>query len=269
MTLRLLAALAVLTAGAPAALAAEPFRDCPDCPQMIPLPGGTVSVGDVRVRNAAPPPDGALRHVAPFAIARTETTFDQWQACVDAGACEGGQDDHGWGRGDRPVINVTADDARAYAAWLSRRTGHAYRLPTEAEWEYAARAGSRTLYPWGDAVQDGRANCRDCDGPVVEHGGTTPVASYPPNAFGLHDMNGNLWELTADCWTPGAMPATPPAPGGTEECKAHVMRGGAWYYHPRVAASASRGRNAAGVWSYVVGFRVARDLENGAGDAAR
>lgn len=198
--------------------AAEPaaFRDCSVCPEMIPLPAGTVALGDARVRDAAPPPDDPVRKVGPFAIARTETTFRQWGACVAEGACRGGQDDHGWGRDDRPVINVTAADARAYADWLSRRTGHSYRLPTEAEWEYAARAGTTTLYPWGDVMEQGRANCRGCDGPVVEHAGTTPVGTYPPNAFGLYDMNGNLWELTADCWTPGH---AAPASASSDECK--------------------------------------------------
>lgn len=239
---------------------AEAFRDCSDCPDMVPLPTGTFVMGDGRLPAAAPPVRVEISR--PVAIARTETTWDQYAACVTAGACRGGQDDHGWGRGDRPVINLTFADARAYAAWLSQRTGHRYRLPGEAEWEWAARAGSATLYPWGEAMRPGRATCRGCDGgPVVEHAGTTPVASHPPNAWGLYDMNGNLWEMTADCWTPHPPADQTQAPTVTEPCRDRVMRGGAWYYVPRQSASAARQRNPAAVWSYVVGFRVVRDMQ--------
>lgn len=240
----------------PMAHAADSFRDCPVCPEMVALPGGSFSAGDPRVRDGGPPPGKVRRSVGPFAIATTEVTFRQWGYCVGEGMCRGGQDDHGWGRGDRPVINVTAADAQDYVDWLSGRTGAVYRLPTEAEWEYAARAGTTTLYPWGDVMEEGRANCRGCDGPVVEHAGTTPVGAYPANGFGLHDMNGNLWELTSDCWSPGHMPDMPVS---SEECGAHTMRGGAWYYIPELASSAARARNAADVWSYVVGFRVVRE----------
>lgn len=238
------------------------FRDCPVCPEMVALPGGSFSAGDPRVRNAAPPPETPCGMSPPSPSRAPKPPSDNGKPAWPRGACRGGQDDHGWGRGDRPVINVSAADAQDYVAWLSRRTGHVYRLPTEAEWEYAARAGTTTLYPWGETMQKGRANCRGCDGPVVEHAGTTPVASYPPNPFGLFDMHGNLWELTADCWFPDHMPQEPMQ---RDSCEAHVMRGGGWYYVPAMSASAARARNAAGVWSYVVGFRVARALDDGEG----
>lgn len=256
----LLAALAA--AGARAAEVdgppGDPFRDCAVCPEMIPLPTGAFAMGSDVLRAAGPP--RPVRITDAFAIARTETTWDQYQACVEAGACRGGQDDHGWGRGDRPVINLTIADARAYAAWLSAVTGRSYRLPSEAEWEWAARAGTTTPYPWGDAMEEGRASCRGCDGPVVEHAGTTPVGAWPANAWGLHDMNGNLWEMTADCWTPRHPPDASQAPTVTEPCADHVMRGGAWYYVPAQSSSAARQRNPDAVWSYVVGFRVVRDM---------
>lgn len=264
-----LAALLALLAAAPAAPAtaaeqdaarpAATVQDCAVCPVMVPVPAGRFTLGDGRVPDAVPREAEITR---PFAIARSETTWRQWEACVAEGACRGGQSDHGWGRGDRPVINVTLADAEAYAAWLSRRTGQRYRLPSEVEWEWAARAGSASLYPWGEAMRPGQANCRGCDGAVVEHGGSAPAGTYPPNAWGLTEMNGNLWELTADCWTPGGAPSGRQSPWQPDPgCRDRVMRGGAWYYVPLLAASAARARNAADVWSYVVGFRVVRELD--------
>lgn len=261
-----LAVLAALTAVTPPAAASDAapapqplMQDCAVCPVMVAVPAGRFTLGDARVPDAAPRGAEITR---PFAIARGEITWRQWEACVAEGGCRGGQRDHGWGRGDRPVINVTLADAEAYAVWLSRRTGHRYRLPSEVEWEWAARAGSTSLYPWGEAMRPGLANCRGCDGPVVEHGGTVPTGAYPANAWGLTEMNGNLWEMTADCWTPGGAPAGRQQPWQPDPgCRDRVMRGGAWYYVPLLAASAARARNAADVWSYVVGFRVARELD--------
>jgi len=210
-----------------AAQAAEAFRDCPRCPEMVALPNG---------------PAG------PFAIGRFEVTFDDWKACVEAKACRGGQDDHGWGRGRRPVINITWADAVAYARWLSRLTGFVYALPTEAEWEYAARAGSETAFWWGDAAGRGHANCRECDD---RWGGrsTAPVGSFPPNPFGLYDMNGNVWEWSADCWG---------APSAGESCRERVIKGGSWYYFAPMAAASARSKLDAAQWSYNVGFRLVR-----------
>lgn len=254
-----LSLMAAAPATAQEAPAGPAFRDCPACPEMVPLPTGRFMMGEDGLTDAGPP--RAVAITRPFAIARTETTWRQYGACVAEGACRGGQDDHGWGRGDRPMINVTIADAEAFAAWLTDRTGARYRLPSEAEWEWAARASTATRYPWGDAMAPGLANCRGCDGPIVEHAGTSPAASYPPNPWGLHEMNGSLWELTADCWTPGHAADSSQAATVTTPCDDHVMRGGAWYYVPAQASSAARQRNAAGVWSYVVGFRVVRDLD--------
>ncbi len=203
---------------------ASAFRDIPDGPEMVAIPG------------------------AAFALARTEITFDDWQACVGAGGCRGGQDDHGWGRGQRPVINVTWGDATAYARWLAHRTGQAYDLPTEAEWELAARAGTTTAYWWGEEPGQGHANCRGC-GSAWDGRGTAPVGSFPPNPFGLYDMNGNVWEWVLDCWQP-------PAAGG--ECPAHTIRGGSWYYFPEMARAGARAKMDIRQWSYNLGFRVIR-----------
>jgi formylglycine-generating enzyme required for sulfatase activity len=227
---------------------------------MVVLPAGSFVMGDARGPTTARSPV-AVTLSRPFAMARTETTWDQWAACVADGGCVGGQDDHGWGKGSRPVVNVTWDQARDYAAWLSAKTGARYRLPTEAEWEYAARAGTTSDWWFGDTMAAGKVNCRHCDGAAPwDAKGSAPVGSYPPNPWGLSDMHGNVWEWTLDCWSPnhgGA--AADGAARGPETCRDKTMRGGAWYYIAAQSVSAGRARGDRGVWSYVVGFRVVRE----------
>lgn len=184
----------------------------------------------------------------PFLLGRTEVTFDQWQHCVADGVCRGRIDDHGWGRGRRPVINVSWHDANAYARWVSAKSGLACRLPTEAEWEYAARAGTTTPYWWGEQAGEGMANCRDCAAGPPPYG-TREAGSYAPNPWGLADMNGNVWEWTADCWTPSHDGA----------CSHRVIKGGAWYYFSTNARAAARARNDAATGSYTIGFRLLCD----------
>lgn len=217
----------------PGAAAAAVFRDCPHCPEMVELPLGRL-------------PDGT-ELTRPLAVSRTEVTFAEWDACVAAGACRKGRDDHHWGRGRRPVINVSWDDAVAYAGWLSAVTGKHYRLPSGAEWEYAARGGTATAYWWGDAIGSGHANCRGCGS---RWGGvsTAPVASFPPNPFGLYDMNGNVWEWTSDCWQ---------APQ-SDSCPERTIRGGSWYYFAPMSTVTARARFSAEEWSYNIGIRVVR-----------
>ncbi len=133
--------------------------------------------------------------VKPFAIGKYEVTFDEWDACVKAGGCNGYRpEDPGWGRGNRPVINVSWNDTKAYVAWLAKKTGNPYRLPSEAEWEFAARAGTTTPFAFGTTITPKQANFGRSDGK------TEPVGSYPPNAWGLYDMHGNVWEWVEDCW---------------------------------------------------------------------
>lgn len=180
----------------------------------------------------------------PLMVSRSEVTFDQWQGCVDDGACRGGQDDHGWGRGARPVINVSWEDARAYAAWLSVKAGRACRLPTEAEWEFAAAGGTATAFWWGDGHGNGMANCRDCNAAPIY--GSKPAGSFPANPYGLVDLNGNVWEWTSDCWAGNA-------------CTQRVIKGGSWYYYSANATVRARARNDAGQGSYNIGIRVVCD----------
>lgn len=248
-------ALAISTFGP--AYAAEPVRvrDCETCPTMIVLPAGRFIMGSDRERPAFGPAIDSVVERS-FALAETETTFDQYQACVDADACRSVQSDHGWGRGARPVINVTWSDAGAYAAWLSRMTGLAYRLPTEAEWEYAARAGTVTTYSWGNEIGRGRANCRSCGAGAYDGNQSAPVASFPANPFGFRDLSGNVSEWVADCWTERHDPKVEQI--RPEQCERRVTRGGDWYYIPALATSAARMGNVANIASYTIGFRVAR-----------
>ena len=149
------------------------------------------------------------------------------------------------GRGRRPVINVSWRDAAAYAEWLSEQTGRAYRLPTESEWEYAARAGTATAYHWGDVADGGRANCDGC-------------GSFDANAWGLQDMHGNVWEWVQDCWNdrPAGTPSGGAAPVG-EGCDRNVLRGGSWFNSAAFARSASRLSGNPDVRGTIAGFRVA------------
>lgn len=163
------------------------FRDCENCPEMVLIPPGSFIVG-----MAGSQQEKTVSQ--PFAAGKYEVTFAEWDACVADGGCDGHRpDDQGWGRGRQPVINVNWDDARQYVRWLSQKTGNNYRLLTETEWEYAARAGTTTAYPWGDEIGSGNANCNGC-GSQWDNRQPAPVGSFRANAFGLYDMNGNVCE---------------------------------------------------------------------------
>lgn len=259
ISIALLTALPGLAA-APAG-AAEPvvFRDCPQCPEMVTAPAGSFIMGD----------DGDFKYEKPahrvtipysFAIGRYEVTFDEWAACLDEGGCQKNPDDHKWGREKRPVVNITFDEAEGYAGWLSAKTGHKYRLPTEAEWEYAARGGTDTEYWWGDEVGDDNANCRTC-APTISHE-TYPVGSYKPNPFGLYDVHGNVWEWVRDCWRPDYLNA--PVDGAARldgDCRFRVNRSGSWYYVSTNVRAAYRAKFPANAFSYGIGLRVVREVE--------
>ena len=197
-----------------------------------------------------------------FALSEHEITFADWDACVADGGCNGDSpDDEGWGRGDRPVINVSWNDARSYVSWLSRSTGATYRLPSEAEWEYAARAGSETSYSWGDNIGQNRANCAEasCRDPFDT---TAPVGSFAANAWGLHDMHGNVYEWTHDCWG-GSSYQGAPSDGSAwvdGNCGLRMLRSGAWTSRPESLRAANRVRESIETRRDVLGFRVAREL---------
>lgn len=196
-----------------------------------------------------------------FAVGQFELTFDEWDACAADGGCNGyNPSDQGWGRGTRPVISVNRDDAKAYVAWLSRKTGKTYRLLSEAEYEYAARAGTTTAYPWGNDVGKNNANCNGC-GSQWDYRQTAPVGSFAPNRFGLYDMVGNVWALMEDCYEDGYSGApTDGSAWASGDCSRRVLRGGSWFTGPLYLRSAYRGRGSNERRNWDAGFRVARTL---------
>ena len=253
------------TAGRGIATGFEPgavLRDCPQCPELVVVPAGTFRMGDLTGGGDAD--EGPVRTVTiaqPFAVARYETTFEQWDACVAAGECRSGVRDIGFGRGDRPVILVSWKDAKTYASWLSTISGMPFRLPTEAEWEYMARAGSEARYPWGDAIGRGNANCDGC-GSAWDDERTAPAGSFPANSFGVHDAVGNVYEWVEDCGRSDYVGAPTDGsiwrPDGA--CGWRMMRGGSWLSLPRANRPANRVRNPDAFQDIHVGFRVARSL---------
>ncbi len=178
-------------------------------------------------------------------------------------ACSGYRpDDLGWGRGDRPVVHVSWQDAKTYVRWLSRKTGKTYRLLSEAEWEYAARASSRTMFPWGNSMGSGYANCDGC-GSVWDDDMTAPVGSFAPNAFGLHDMHGNVYEWVEDCWHSNYVGAPSDGSAWTSGgvCQIRILRGGSYDDTPTLVRSANRDGNlASDRYNLFSGIRVARTL---------
>ena len=238
----------------------DPLKDGGAGPEMVVLPVGIFRMGDLSADQSGALHERDSRLVAirrPIAMGRHEVTFEDYERFVLAtGAAI--PDDEGWGRGRRPVINVSQEDARAYARWLSAQTGERYRLPSEAEWEYAARAGTDTKYSWGDEIGRNRANCLGCGSEWDNQ--TAPVGGFAANAFGLHDMHGNAWEWVADCYGRYAdAPTDGRARTGCEEGSV-VARGGSWFNLPRDVRSALRGKRPPDFRDKLGGFRLARDL---------
>ena len=230
-------------------------------PEMVEIPGGSFRMGCVSGQDCYDDehPVHTVR-VERFELSKYEVTFEEYDRFTAAtGRDRAG--DRGWGRGRRPVINVSWDDAVAYARWLSEQTGERYRLPSEAEWEYAARAGSVTKYSWGNEIGRNRANCNEC-GRRWDDQQTAPVGSFAPNGWGLHDMHGNVAEWVQDCWNENYQGA--PTDGSAWEsgdCDWRVLRGGSSYVYPRFLRSANRYRSLAMYWSNDrEGFRVARTV---------
>jgi formylglycine-generating enzyme required for sulfatase activity len=220
------------------------FRDtrlngfpCPECPEMVMIPAGIFFMGSQTGKGKADEEPLHEVTISRFAMGTHEVMFNEWQACVDDGGCNGYRpSDGGWGRGRRPVINVSWRNARAYVAWLSRHTGQRYRLPSEAEWEYAARAGTATLYPWGNEITLNNANY----GRNV--GKTTEVGSYSANPFGLYDMQGNVWEWVEDVWHDNYTDAPKDGSAWTTggDVQRRSLRGGSWSNIPWFVRSAFR-----------------------------
>ena len=250
------------------------FRDCPTCPELVVVPAGRFRMGCVSGRDCRGFEQPVHEvELASFALGVYEVTFEEYDRFVqatghrrpgDGGWGRGGRPviDGGWGRGRRPVIDVSWEDAEAYVAWLSRETGESYRLPSESEWEYAARAGTTTRYSWGQDIGRNLANCDGC-GSRWDDDQTAPAGSFAANGWGLHDMHGNVWEWVADCWHENYARAprdgTVWTSGGN--CGRRVLRGGSWYTIPVLLRSATRINVDAGARIDLNGFRVARTLD--------
>jgi formylglycine-generating enzyme required for sulfatase activity len=261
----------------------ETFRECEkDCPEMVLIPAGSFMMGSPESETGRLAHEGPQHEVTlakPFAVSKFEVTWDEWDACAKYHGCPQDIPDSAWGHRKRPVINVTWEQVQQYVTWLSKMTGKRYRLLTEAEWEYAARAGTNTAYSWGDEIGEGNANCSGC-GSQWEDVQTAPVGSFAANPFGLHDMHGNVWEWVEDCYQSNYNGA--PTDGSARispDCTNHVVRGGSWVAWqvprngrsapggswvwvqvPQPARSASRERYAKNNLRSFIGFRLARTI---------
>jgi formylglycine-generating enzyme required for sulfatase activity len=268
----LLRALAVASLGYGAIMATpagaqkpgDTFKDCDHCPKRVVVPAGGFMMGspaDEPGRNSQEGPQHRVTISREFAVGRFAVTFNEWDACVADGGCNGYHpEDEGWGRGRRPVINVSWDDAQSYLTWLSRKTGKTYRLLSEAEREYVTRAGTATPYWWGASISTDRANYA---GELNEEfrSQTVPVDSFVPNPWGLYQVHGNVWEWVEDCFERNYAGAPLNGAAWTSGiCAFRVLRGGS-FSNPR------QNLRAAGRYTYLaelkinyIGFRVARAL---------
>jgi formylglycine-generating enzyme required for sulfatase activity/uncharacterized caspase-like protein len=267
---------------------ADNFKECDKCPEMIVVPAGSFTMGSPPSEPERKDDEGPQRLVTigkPFAVGRFAITFDEWDACVADRGCNGYKPaDQGWGRGRRPVINVSWDDAMAYVAWLSRKTGKSYRLLSEAEREYVTRAGTTTPFWWGTSITTSVANYygrreittswwggystkkQKYDGNGAVEGQfrdeTVPVDTFQPNAWGLFQVHGNVSDWVEDCYHNSYAGA--PSDGSawvSGECSRRVDRGGCWLNPPEYLRSAYRSSGAApDNRNPGTGFRVARTL---------
>jgi formylglycine-generating enzyme required for sulfatase activity len=248
--------------------AAKIFRDRlksgGDGPEMVVIPAGKFRMGDIQGKHGKDELPVRQVHIRkPFAMSRYETTFEQYGEFVKATAREL-PDDEGWGHGRQPVIRVSWNDAVDYAEWLSRQTGKRYRLPTEAEWEYAARAGTETVYWWGNEVKQGLANCLGC-GSRWAGKEPAPVGSFKPNPFGLYDTSGNVSEWVQDCRHENYQGA--PVDGSAWEakdggdCGVRGIRGGMWLWAQDYVRASSRFWNRPTRRARALGFRLVREIE--------
>ncbi len=245
-------------APAPAPTDARVFRDCPNCPLMVRIPAGSFMLGQgARDASAAPARRVTLKA---FALGQYPVTVAEWRACEAAGRC-GPPPRMAVSEPNTPLHNVSWDDAQRYIAWLSQVTGQPYRLPSEAEWEYAARAGTTTRYWWGEQVGVAQANCADCGGEQAPRA-PMPVDAFPPNPFGLFGMLGGVAQWTQDCWFPNYQNV--PADGAAREqrgCIRRVLRGGSFRSGREDIQPVLRSFYDAPVRYLANGFRVARNLE--------
>ena len=249
------------------------FKDCENCPVMTIVDGNTYSMGSAwrdRNRNESVNVHETPAHevdISSLAVAKHEITFDQWQACVDEGGCNGYSPEAKWGRENIPIVEVSWDDAQAYVSWLSSKSSTAYRLPSESEWEFLARAGTETDYSFGDSVNTTQANYNG------HEGGPVDVNRYAPNGFQLYNMHGNVMEWVADCWNrtyagdiepsrernpfrPKIAAPVNGEPWDNPSCTRRVVRGGSWKSEPLAIDSRFRDSRLAQDREDDLGFRI-------------
>ena len=244
------------------------FRDCAECPEMVVVPSGSFTMGSPSSEDGRFDDEGPRHRVRiayPFAVGVYEVTFSEWEACVNAGGCGGYRPyDRSWGRGNRPVINVSWKDAQSYVRWLSRKTGHNYGLLSESEWEYVARAGTDTPFSFGSTISTDEANYNGdytygTGRKGVYRQKTVAVGSFSANSWGVYDMHGNVWEWVEDCYNDSYVGA--PTDGSAWEsgnCDRRVWRGGSWSILPRYLRSANRDGSTTENRYSRLGFRVLR-----------
>ncbi len=266
--------LAVAVSGAKICIrpgSGQGFKDCPDCPEMVVVPAGNCLMGSPESepkRSSDEGPQHRVTFAKPFAVGRSAVTFAEWDSCVAGDGCGGYRPgDKGWGRADRPVINVSWDDAKSYVAWLSQKTGKTYRLLSEAEREYVTRAGTTTPFWWGTSISTIQGNY---DGNGTYGGSQTgeyrqqtlPVKSFSPNFWGLYQVHGNVYDWVEDCWNENYNGAPGDGSARTKgDCRLRPIRGGSWLSGPELIRAATRRGDYLSTERFsVIGFRVARTL---------
>jgi formylglycine-generating enzyme required for sulfatase activity len=234
-------------------------KDCAACPVMVSLTPGSFTMGS-NAGDISERPPHRVTIGAPFAIGKYNVTVEQWNACVAASACPKLSSENG-SVTNAPARDLSWDEVQQYIKWLSKMTGKPYRLPTEAEWEYAARGGSATTYWWGDQMRKGNTNCKGCGDPWHDEKPEN-VGTFAANAYGLYDMGGNVWEWVSDCWHSSYKDA--PADGRAWDapgCDMRVIRGGSWREGADYMLVSTRFKYSESVRQSQNGFRVAKDLK--------
>lgn len=246
----------------------ESFRDCPDCPELVVIPSGSFIMGspeNEKQRFTAESPQHRVTFQKPFAVGKFTVSYADWDACVADGGCGGLKLKDDWGRGDLPLVNVTWTIAHTYLEWLEEKTGKTYRLLSEAEWEYTARAGTTTTFWWGPKITPELANY---NGTLYYTGGgkigeyrqkTVPVNSFQPNPWGLYQVHGNVFQWVEDCAS--SEYKTAPVDGSAQtsgNCSTRIIRGGSWKSEPMYLRAACRHYGWPEAGSFDTGFRVAR-----------
>jgi formylglycine-generating enzyme required for sulfatase activity len=247
----------------------DSFKECSACPEMVVVPSGTFVMGSsdserLRVKDEGPQHTVTIKQ--PFAVGKFAITFDEWDACADDGGCNGYHPDQSWGRDRMPVINVNRSEAKAYVAWLSRKTGKLYRLLSESEREYVARAGTMTPFWFGASISLDQANYGGADAYsrsiLAFRKQTVPVDSFQPNPWGLYQVHGNVREWTEDCYNASYRGAPDDgSPWSSGNCDRRVLRNGSWVNMASLQRAAFRGTIGNNdIHSDTIGFRVARTL---------